>query len=322
VRHALIVGRQIARNARAVPTVRRRRTPPAARASGAEMSPAEAAAYADTAFRTLIDAAGVAAAELDGAAVLEVGPGESLAFGMRAVAAGAREVVAVDRFATLAGAGRQAAIYAALAERLPQPERGRAEAALRPGADPPLDPARVRLLPATPAEHAGRALAGRGFDLILSVAALQHVGDAEAAVRELDRLIAPGGVQVHQVDFSDMGVFSGHGLHPLTFLTVSDRVYRWMGSNLGGANRTLIDGYRALYDELGYDARLIVTKLYGDDAKLDPPREELAPGRDFGERHLALLDEIRPRLAPRYRALADADLLAHATVIVARKRTA
>jgi SAM-dependent methyltransferase len=283
------------------------------------MSPDDAAAYADHAFRGLIEAAGVDPSALDGAAVLEVGPGENLAFALRAWAAGAREVVAVDRFETLADGDRQADVYAALAERLPEAARRRAESALEPGSNPPLRPECVRLLAPLPIEDAERALEGRRFDMVLSVAALQHVIDAEATVRALDRLLVPGGVQVHQVDFSDMGVFSAHDQHPLTFLTVPDRVYGWMGSNLGGSNRTLVDRYRALFTELGYDARLTVTKLHGDEDALDPPRVDLVRGRDFDDRHGALVDRIRPRLLPRYRSLPDADLLTQATLIVARK---
>jgi hypothetical protein len=123
----------------------------------------------------------------------------------------------------------------------------------------------------------------------------------------------------HQVDFGDMGIFSGRGMHPLSFLTVSDRRYRWMGSNLGIPNRALIDSYRTLLEGMGYAVELKVTKLLGDSDKLDPYRSALGAGRDFGPRHIALVDEARPRLLERYRSLPVEDLLAHSALVVAQK---
>lgn len=317
MRERLVVARQIARNLRAA-----RRAPGAGDlASGSELSPTAAAAYADGAWASLVHGAGRAPATFAGARVLEVGPGDNLALGLRMVAAGAGEVVAVDRFAVAAPAERQAAVYAALIERLSDDgARARAEQVFRPGQDPPLDPGRVRLVGGVGAEDAARALVGdSGFDIVISIAALQHTADLEASLRSLDALLRPGGVMAHQVDLGDMGMFSGRGLHPLTFLTIPDRSYRMMGSRLGIPNRGLVDSYRRVLGGLGYEVELKITRIVGETEKLEPYRSELTAGRDFSDRHVALVDEIRPRMLARYRSLPAEDLLAQSALIVARK---
>jgi SAM-dependent methyltransferase len=287
-------------------------------ASGGELTPEAAAAYADRAYEVLAGDGGVTPGLLSGARVVEVGPGETLTLALRLVAAGARQVMGIDRFAVQADPSRQRSVYAALAARLDGEESERAAAALRDGVGPPLDPARGRLVDGVPIEEARSRLDPDSFDIAVSIAALQHCLDPEAALRSLDALLAPGGLMAHQVDFSDMGMFSGRGLHPLTFLTVGDRRYDWMGSNLGIPNRGLVDVYRRTLASLGYETNVKVTQVLGDDHKL-PYRERLIEGRDFGSRHVELVEQIRPRLLARYRALPVEDLLVASALIVARK---
>jgi SAM-dependent methyltransferase len=309
----LIVARQIARNLRAG-----KGAAGADVASGSELDPAAAARYAARVYRSLVDRAGLTAENLAGARVLEVGPGDNLAFALRLIAAGARSAVAVDRFAVLSPSPRQWEVYAELLEVLEGVERQRAQSALCGGASPPVDPDRIRLT-AVPVERAADVLDRGSFDLAVSIAALQHTLDIDAALRSLDRLLAPGGTMIHQLDLGDMGLFTGHGLHPLTFLTVGDRRYRWMGSNLGLPNRVLLDRYRALLGELGYRVEVHVTKLIGDAGPLEHARSELVVGREVDARHVALVEKIRPRLLRRYRELPALDLIVGAALIVAHK---
>ena len=63
--------------------------------------------------------------ELRDARVIEVGPGDSLAVSVRLIAAGAGEVVALDRFSTWRDPAQQAAILAHLVEALPPEQAAR-----------------------------------------------------------------------------------------------------------------------------------------------------------------------------------------------------
>jgi SAM-dependent methyltransferase len=283
----------------------------------AGLSAGEAAAYADSTYATMLRR-GLDPKELSGARVLEVGPGDNLGLAVRLVAGGADRVDAVDRFEVESSPEHQRATYTALIARLRGEERERAQAALGEG-DELLDPRRVRLHAGLPIERATERFAPGRFDIVVSVAALQHVRDAEAALRALDRLVRPGGLMMHQLDLSDLGTFSGHGLHPLTFLTFPDRLYGLMSSSLGAANRGLLPHYRDPLEGLGYEVSLFITRIAGGSRTLDPPRSRLERGRDFGPADERRVDTIRPRLGRRYRDLPVEDLLADAALLVARK---
>jgi hypothetical protein len=118
---------------------------------------------------------------------------------------------------------------------------------------------------------------------------------------------------------SDLGTFSSHGLHPLTFLTFPDRMYRLMSSGVGAANRMLLPHYRDPLISRGYDVTFFITRIAGGAGTLDEPRSELIRGRDFGATDEQNVESIRGSLNRRYRPFPVEDLLANAALMVARK---
>lgn len=281
------------------------------------MSISDAAAYAESTYETMLRR-GLDRAELAGARVLEVGPGDNLGLALRLIAGGAERVEAVDRFAIEADRDRQREIYEQLITRLERDERARAQAVLDAG-DELLDSRRVRLHAGLPVERAAERFEPRSFDVVVSVAALQHVRDLPATIEALDRLLAPGGLMLHQIDMSDMGTFSSHGLHALTFLTFPDRLYRLMSSGVGAANRMLLPDYRDPLISRGYDVTFFITRIAGGAGTLDEPRSELIRGRDFSATDEQNVESIRRSLNRRYRPFPVEDLLANAALVVARK---
>jgi hypothetical protein len=91
-----------------------------------------------------------------------------------------------------------------------------------------------------------------------------------------------------------------------------------MGEESAGLpNRRMIGWYQAAIERLGYQARCLITHLAGREAEVIPhvPVEHGLPDRA----PLADVAEIRPRLAPRFRALSDEELAIAGFMIVARK---
>jgi SAM-dependent methyltransferase len=233
--------------------------------------------------------------------MLELGPGDNLGLAMRFLAAGVREVVALDKFAIRRNPESERAIYDRLAD--------------RHGA---VDRERIRVITGMGIEEAGGELEPGSFDLIVSVAVLEHLYDSDAAFAAMDRLLAPGGVMLHQVDFRDHNMFTAGGRHPLEFLTVRDRLWRRMTVDSGGPNRRLVDYYRAKVAELGYDAKLIVNQLLGVEGAV-PGTDALREAVPVGTEQRDLIAAIRPRLQPRFRSLPEEDLAASGLLLVARK---
>ncbi|MCZ7625582.1 MAG: class I SAM-dependent methyltransferase [Candidatus Methylomirabilis sp.] len=80
------------------------------------------------------------------------------------------------------------------------------------------------------------------FDLIYSVATLEHVPEPERTVGETKRVLRPGGISVHEIDLQDHGTYGTCG--PLRFLEWSDDEYSTRAQPYGeGASlRGFLDG--------------------------------------------------------------------------------
>lgn len=279
----------------------------------------ESLGYIDRVFTDYVSYGGLSPESLRGARVLELGPGDNLGVALRFLACGAERVVAVDKFASVRNPSQQRRIYEALIDRLDAEERERVRSVvdlerLR------FDPDRIRLVEGLAVEETSARFGGESFDLIVSRAVLEHLYDLDAAFASMDAMMSAGGTMLHKVDFRDHGMFTDGGMHPLTFLTIPDRLYALMSRHSGRPNRHLADWYRRALTSFGYDSRMFVTHVVGADEELLPHEEPWAPlrGRDDGA--LASVEAIRPRLLERYRRLDDADLATSGVFIVARKR--
>lgn len=273
--------------------------------------------YIETVFDDYLRYGGYSVEELMGMRVLELGPGDNFGVALRFLAAGAGEVVATDRFIPYRDPQRQRLIYEALIDRLDGPGRDRVAPVLGgPGDEPDLDAVGLRNLDETPIEDAVEILGG-GYDLIISRAVLEHVGNLPGAFSAMDRLLAPGGRMIHKVDLRDHNLFAGD-LNPLTFLTISDRTYRWMGEESAGLpNRVRISWYRSEMERRGYDARFLVAGLVSMDAEFDPlvPQDELEIDGESDR----LVAAARDDLLPRYATMENDELAISDFVLVADK---
>jgi hypothetical protein len=135
----------------------------------------------------------------------------------------------------------------------------------------------------------------------------------------MNTLLSPGGVMAHKIDLRDDEMFSGNGMNPLTFLTISDSVYRLMTVGSGRCNRRLIDYYRRVMNELAYESRFFVTCVLGEKSELVPHKEKIVPSVDYSQSAHALVNEIRPHLQDNYRLLTDEDLLISGIFLIAIK---
>jgi SAM-dependent methyltransferase len=271
----------------------------------------ESVGYVEDVFEGYVRHAGLDSEQLLGARVLELGPGDNLGVALRFVAAGAAEVVAIDRFRILRDPAHETAVYRELAARLPTGERSRLEpvgADGRPGA--------VRAIEGVPIEEAVSMLEPTRFDLVVSCAVLEEIRNPEGAIEVMDRLLAPGGLMIHQVDFRDYGRFTGRGGHPLAFLTVADRLYGWITAGATRLNRWRPDDYRRALAGRGYQIEIRPTEVVGG-RRLDGSSAAL----DLTEEERGLVEAARPDLMPRLRTRPAEDLAVAGALIVARKGT-
>lgn len=274
--------------------------------------------YIDRVFADYLRYSGEPPERLEGLRVLEVGPGDNYGVALRFLAAGAAQVVCLDRFRPVADLSQQQRIYEALGERLPPDQRARYVASARPETPEKPSPRLEPILGVSIERAAGR-MPGQRFDWIVSRAVLEEVHDIAASFRSMDRLLEPGGLLLHKIDCRDYGIFRRRGFHPLEIYTIPDGLYRAMSRYEPIPKRRLPGDYLRLLDELGYESTLFYCHLAGDEREIEPhwpgPVAE-APG---AREAMARVEEIRPRLARRFRGLPAEELAVGGFFLRARK---
>ena len=239
----------------------------------------------------------------------EIGPGDNFGIALLALAGGASEVHAIDRFYSHRDPEQQRRIYQALSKRHNL----------------------AHLFDGEPAEETIRGLgyhpgqlaetffrsSGIAFDAIISRAVIEHLYDPIGALNDMVAALNPGGLLIHRIDLRDHGMFARH--HPLTFLTIPGSVYRRMTPNTGRPNRILFPAYRDWLDRADGDGSLRITRLAGVDGEVGPAIwNDLDV--DLRQKAEETLARIRPRLAAPFREMSDQDLAVSGCLMVARKR--
>jgi SAM-dependent methyltransferase len=283
--------------------------------------PAERVAYSRNAFDGFLSNGGLRPEDVDGVRVLELGPGQDLSVALRFLAAGAARVTCVDRFSFHVDPAWERAVYRLLLGDVGDAGRRRLSGLVAPDGRLENDPSRLEAVRGVGIEEAEAHLRDETFDLIVSVAVLEHVYDLAAALRVMESLLSPGGLMVHQVDLRDHGMFSGGGRHPLEFLTIGERVYRLMTSHTGAPNRARIGTYRELLGQLGHEADIKVTNVGGACQDLTPYRDRIAVGREVDPGLAASIEQLRKRMASRFAALPMEELAATGIIVRSRKRS-
>jgi SAM-dependent methyltransferase len=316
----LIVAANLRHNLAARWNIRRGRMESDIGATHARLSTAESVAYINRVYEDYRNYGGLLEQAIRGKRILEVGPGDNLGVALRLYAAGAAQVVCLDKFFARRDEAQQLAVYGALRDTLSAPERARFDAALSlEGSSPRFNADCVRYLYGSSAEDAVEALGADTFDFVVSRAVIWEIHETDRALDALTTVLRKGGRMVHKIACIDW-MFRDHGHHPLEFLTVPDRLYRWIAHDSGKSNRRSIAWYREKLATLGLQTRFHIVRTVGSTRpEFAPGTFQLKRGVHYEEADLEMLREIRPRLLPRFQTLTDEDLLVEDMFVVADK---
>lgn len=278
-------------------------------------------AYITTQFNDYLTYWGLPSSAVQGKRILEVGFGDNIGVALKFIAAGASHVSCLDKFYAKRDNEQERQIYAALRETLDEGSKMRLDEAVDPKTEARANPEKIQCIYGVDVEESKELANGPPFDLVISRGAIQDIYEPEKAFEGMDRLLVPGGRMLHKIDLSDQGMFRNHGLNPLTFLTITESVYRLMAKGSGRPNRKLISDYRAILTELGYEGKLLITDVIGRRGMgdLHPHKETLDSKADHVTKAQALVDEIRPRLIPKFSKLSDEELMVSGVFMIARK---
>jgi hypothetical protein len=265
-------------------------------------------------------------AEIEGRTVLELGPGDNIGALLLFLADGAKRAWACDKFYSEHDKENEKQIYLRLREGLDDGQKRRFDDAVDLSGELRFNEERVSYAYGVGAQDADKLVPPGSIDILVSRGVLQEVYEIDRAFAGIDRLAAPGALMMHKIDLRDYGMFSSIGFHPREFLTVSDSFYHWMAYDTDKPNRRMMDYYRDKMKELGYTHEAYITSIIDLDGyrpiqkEIIPHKLALTEGIDYDASHREAVAQIRPRLAPRFRGLSEADLLAAGVFLVARKR--
>lgn len=274
--------------------------------------------YIDWQYSDYLTYANLGPTELAGKKILEIGFGDNVGVALRFLADGAGQVVCVDKFYSRRDKDHERVIYQKLRERLTAEQQVRYDSVVDLSNDIKLDDQKLRCVYGVelPEFAAGDEIGS--YDIVVSRAVIEEIYDPAPMFAACDRLLKPGGLMIHKIDLSDYGMFSGAGMNPLTFLTISERIYRRMASSSGIPNRKLLGYYRDLVRGMGYDVRVFISNVIGI-GDIKPYKESIAVNRDYSGVELAFVRGIRPKLVAEYAKVPDEELLVSGIFMVARK---
>ena len=280
----------------------------------------ESVAYIETQFSDYLRYGSLASQSLAGKRVLELGFGDNLGVALKFLSAGAEQVVCIDKFYSARDSSNERDVYLALRETLTNGARKLFDDAISLTNGFTLNPERLVCMNGVELERGVQNLADlqRPFDLAISRAVIEEIYQPKELFKALDTVLVPGGYMLHKIDLSDYGMFRENDMHPLTFLTISDRVYRMMASDSGIPNRKRIGYYRDQLDKLGYESRFFITSILGK-GTLEPHKEAVKVNEDYSKSTLELISQIRPALDDSFRALPDEELMIEGIFLVAQK---
>jgi len=279
--------------------------------------------YINVQFDDYLKYSGLSLDQLKGMRIFELGFGDNVGVALKFIAAGAERAVCLDKYYSKRDLQHQRQIYQALRETLSDTGKERFDEAIDLKTGIELNPQKVLCIYGTDVENAKLLFEMEKFDLAVSRGAIQDIYNPDAAFAAMDKILAPGGYMLHKIDLSDQGMFRDNGMNPLTYLTISESVYRLMAIDSGKPNRKLMSYYRKVMSALGYDTKLLITGIIGvgvcGKGDLHPHKEKVELNVDYPESTLQMVREIRPRLVPEYRTMPDDELIVDGIFIVAGK---
>jgi len=277
--------------------------------------------YINEQFEDYLEYGCLTGQDLKGKRILELGYGDNVGVALRFLAAGAAQVICIDKFYSERDVSRERELYAALRDRMSSDEKRRLDDIVDIGTDIKFDDSRLRCLNGLDLTRGAEMLLGQSevFDMVISRAVIEEIYEPKQVLTVVNRLLAPNALMLHKIDMSDYGIFSEGGMHPLTFLTIPNSIYRLMATDSGIPNRKLIGDYKQITRDLRHEGKFFVTSLVGY-GPLVPHRE--LHDIDNGCLRIArsTISEFRSRLQRPYRDLSDDELMISGVFLVSRKQ--
>ena len=254
-----------------------------------------------------------------GKRILEIGPGDNLGVALKFLVAGAAQVVCLDKFYSKRKFEQEYELYQALRAQLDENSKKLFDEAINLKNGIEINSNKLKYIYGISINEARNLFNKESFDFIISRAVLEHIYDIDTAFSVMNDFLVSGGYMMHKIDLQDHKIFSSGEMHPLTFLTIPDFLYRLISKYTSHPNRKLIKYYRQKMIELGYDTKIFITSVVGEEGEILPHKEAISFNVDFFQHTLNLIDKIRQKLSSRFRNISNKSLMISGIFLIAKK---
>lgn len=254
-----------------------------------------------------------------GKKILELGPGDNLSVALKFLATGAKQVVCLDKFHVKSKLKQENKLYRILRDSLEDKMKAYFDNTIDLKNGIKFNPQKLKYIYGIGIDEASDIFDKNSFDFIISRAVLEHIYNIDDAFSVMDSLLVPGGYMLHKIDFKDHGIFSKVGMHPLTFLTIPNFLYRLMTKDSAKPNRKLIRYYSQKMMELEYDYRIFITEILGEKKEILPHVEKNRFNNYHSEKALTLITKIRSHLNNEYKNMLSKELMVSGIFLIAKK---
>jgi len=105
-----------------------------------------------------------------------------------------------------------------------------------------------------PVDMTGTDFTGASFDICISTNTLEHIplASLEAILRELRRIVTPGGIVSAQIDYSDHYAQADRSISKLNYLRFTEAEWRRYNHRCFYQNRLRHNHYRGLFEAAGF----------------------------------------------------------------------
>jgi len=283
------------------------------------MSIEESIKYIDTVFTDYLKFSSLQKELFKNKKVLEIGPGDNLGVALRFIILGVDKVISLDRFYSLRDKEKEKLIYKTIKQSLDSKSKEVFDNAITITDDIKLNSDKLEYIYGFSFEESHELFQSKYFDFIVSRSVLEHINDLDKAFYVMDDILKPGGYFLHKIDLRDHNMFTGSGKHPLTFLTISNFIYKLMTNNSSLPNRKLINYYREKMTNLGYKYKIFITGIVGMEDEFSKAKLEIKKNKDYNDFNLSLIQEIKSKLNKQFKKLSETELLSNRIFLVAQK---
>jgi SAM-dependent methyltransferase len=155
-------------------------------------------------------------------------------------------------------------------------------------------------------EEAHQALTPDTYDIIVSRAVLEHLGDINVGWDNMVRCLKREGEMWHKVDFRCHKLYER--IHPLYFLTFGELLWRFISRPDPTLNRARLPVYRDLLAQTFKTWKLYYTRIVNS-PEMQPHPSQLLAGEHYTLSHVESVRKIRPQLKEPFSKYTDEELM-------------